>query len=180
MRVDYYRIGTKGQEQITLDKVYEESAWPGSKEILLDTLNLGDNFIKVYDQQTNVLIYSRGYSTMFGEWQTTEEALNNIWKTFHETMRFPFPQNAVKVSFLRRDKFVDTGKIMEFREVFSIVIDPNNSTVVNREKRESKFAVFDVMVNGPIGKKVDILILGDGYAKDDIEKFRKDAKHFTE
>lgn len=180
MRVDYYRIGTKGQEQITLDKVYEESAWPGSKEILLDTLNLGDNFIKVYDQQTNVLIYSRGYSTMFGEWQTTEEALNGNWKTFHETMRFPFPKNAVKVSFLRRDKFIATGKMMEFREVFSIVIDPNNSTVVNREKRESKFAVFDVMVNGPIDKKVDILILGDGYAKEDIEKFRKDAKHFAE
>jgi len=28
MRVDYYHIGTKGQEQITLDKVYEESTWP--------------------------------------------------------------------------------------------------------------------------------------------------------
>jgi hypothetical protein len=40
--------------------------------------------------------------------------------------------------------------------------------------------VFDVMVNGPTDKKVDILILGDGYAKNDIEKFRKDAKHFTE
>ena len=36
------------------------------------------------------------------------------------------------------------------------------------------------MVNGPIEKKVDILILGDGYAKEDMEKYRKDAKHFTE
>jgi len=36
------------------------------------------------------------------------------------------------------------------------------------------------MINGSIEKKVDILVLGDGYAKGDIEKFRKDAKHFTE
>jgi hypothetical protein len=36
------------------------------------------------------------------------------------------------------------------------------------------------MINGSIDKKVDILILGDGYAKEDIEKFRKDAKHFAE
>jgi len=179
MRVDYYHIGTKGQEQITLDKVYEENAWPGSKQILLDTLNLGDNILKVYDQQSNALLYSRGYSTVFGEWQTTEEALQGNWKTFHETMRFPFPKKNIKVSFFRRDKFVAAGEMMDFREIFSTVINPNDSTVVNREKRESKFAMFDVMINGPIEKKVDILILGDGYTKEDMGKFRNDAKHFA-
>jgi IgA Peptidase M64. len=180
IRVDYYHIGTKGQELITLDKVYEENAWPGSKVNLLDTLNLGDCFVKVSDLQTNMLLYSRGYSTVFGEWQTTEEAISGTWRTFQETVRFPFPKRKVIVSFNRRDKFVGAGEVMAFREVFSTVIDPNNSTVVNCEKQESKFAVFDVMVNGPTDKKVDILILGDGYAKNDIEKFRKDAKHFTE
>ena len=179
MRVDYYHIGTKGQERITLDKVYKKTPWPGSKEILVDTLNLGDNLIKVYDQQTNILLYSRGYSTVFGEWQTTEEALNGKWKTFHETMRFPFPRKTVKVSFFRRDAFVAAGEMMRFREVFSTIIDLNNSSIVHREKREGKFAVFDIMINGPTDKKVDILILGDGYAKEDIEKFRKDAKHFA-
>ncbi|MCX6123035.1 MAG: M64 family metallo-endopeptidase [Ignavibacteriales bacterium] len=180
MRVDYYHIGTKGQEQITLDKVYEENTWPGSKVNLLDTLNLGDCFVKVSDLQTNLLLYSRGYSTVFGEWQTTEEAISGTWRTFQETVRFPFPKRKVIVSFNRRDKFVGAGEVMAFREVFSTVINPNNSTVVNREKQESKFAMFDVMVNGPTDKKVDILILGDGYAKNDMEKFRKDARHFTD
>ena len=179
MRVDYYHIGTKGQEQIMLDKVYEENAWPGSREILLDTLNLGDNVVNVYDQQSNKLLYSRGYSTVFGEWQTTEDALKGNWKTFHETVRFPFPKNNVKISFLRRDKFVAAGQMMGLREIYSAVIDLKDSTAVHREKRESKFAVFDVMINGPTAKKVDILILGDGYAKEDMEKFRSDAKHFT-
>jgi hypothetical protein len=180
MRVDYYHIGTKGQEQITLDRVYEENTWPGSRVNLLDTLNLGDCLVKVSDLQTNLLLYSRGYSTVFGEWQTTEEALNGTWRTFQETVRFPFPKRKVNVSFYHRDKFVGAGEVMAFREVFSTVIDPNNSTIVNCEKRRSKFAMFDVMVNGPTDKKVDILILGDGYAKEEIEKFRKDAKHFTE
>ena len=180
MRVDYYRIGTKGQEQITLDKVYEENAWSGSKINLLDTLNLGDCFVKVSDLQTNLLLYSRGYSTVFGEWQTTEEALNGTWRTFHETVRFPFPKRKVVVSFFRRDKFVAMGETMAFREIVSFVIDPNLPTAMHREKRQSPFKIFDVMINGPIEKKVDILILGDGYAKEDIEKFRKDAKHFTE
>jgi hypothetical protein len=180
MRVDYYHIGTKGQEQITLDRVYEENVWAGSKVNLLDTLNLGDCFVKVSDLQTNMLLYSRGYSTVFGEWQTTEEALSGTWRTFHETVRFPYPKRKVIVSFLKRDKFVAIGEMMAFREVVSFVIDPNSPTTINREKRQNPFKIFDVMVNGPIEKKVDILILGDGYAKEDIEKFRKDAKHFTE
>jgi hypothetical protein len=180
MRVDYYHIGTKGQEQITLDKVYEEGAWPGSKVDLLDTLNLGDSFFKVTDLQTNNLIYSRGYSTLFGEWQTTDEAMNGVSKTCQETVRFPFPKRKVVVNFYRRDKFVAAGEMMAFREVFSTVIDPNNPTVVNHEKHLKTFTVFDVMINGSSENKVDILILGDGYAKGDMEKFRKDAKHFSE
>jgi hypothetical protein len=94
-------------------------------------------------------------------------------------MRFPFPKKNIKVSFFRRDKFVAAGEMMDFREIFSTVINPNDSTVVNREKQESKFAMFDVMLNGPIEKKVDILILGDGYTKEDMGKFRNDAKHFA-
>jgi hypothetical protein len=180
MRVDYYHIGTKGQEQITLDRVYEESDWPGSKVNLLDTLNLGDCFVKVSDLQTNLLLYSRGYSTVFGEWQTTEEALSGSWRTFHETVRLPFPKQKVIISFFRRDKFVAVGEMMTFREVASFIVDPNSPTAINREKRQSPYKIFDVMINGSIEKKVDILVLGDGYAKGDIEKFRKDAKHFTE
>ena len=180
MRIDYYRIGTKGQEQITLDRVYEENDWPGSKVQLLDTLNLGDCFVKVSDLQTNVLLYSRGYSTVFGEWQTTDEALSGTWRTFHETVRIPFPKRKVTISFLRRDKFVAAGEMMAFREVASFVVDPNAPTAINREKRTNPWNVLDVMINGPVEKKVDILILGDGYAKEDMEKFRKDAKHFTE
>jgi hypothetical protein len=179
MRIDYYRIGTEGQEQITIDKVYEESVWPGSKVNLLDTLNLGDCLIKVNDQRSDTLLYSRGYSTIFGEWQTTDEALHKTWKTFHETFRFPYPKQTVVIHFYRRDKFVAEGKMMEFREIFSTVIDPNSLAAVNREHRQNWYKVSDVMVNGPTDQKVDILILGDGYAKRDLDKFRKDAHHFT-
>jgi hypothetical protein len=180
MRVDYYHIGTKGQEQITLDKVYEEGTWPGSKVNLLDTLDLGDSFVKVNDLQTNALLYSRGYSTLFGEWQTTNEAIHGRWKTYQETVRFPFPKRRVIVNFYRRNKFVAAGEMMTFCEVFSVAIDPNDPIVVNHEKNRMTFTVSDVIINGSPDKKVDILILGDGYTKNDLEKFRKDAKHFSE
>jgi hypothetical protein len=180
MRVDYYHTGTKGHEEMSLDKVYKEGEWPGSKTQLLDPLNLGEYFVKVTDLKTNTLLYSRGFCCVFDEWQTTDDAINGVTKTFHETVRFPFPKNKIIVSLSRRDKFVAAGETMAFREIFSTVIDPNDPTVVNTEKKTNAFKIFDVMVNGPSEKKVDILILGDGYAKKDMEKYRADVKHFTE
>ena len=42
LRVDYYHTGTKGFEVMSLDNIYEEAEWPGSKINLLDTMNLGE------------------------------------------------------------------------------------------------------------------------------------------
>ena len=180
MRVDYFHSGTKGQETISLDKVYEENQWSGSKTNLVDNLNLGEFLVKVFDAQTNELIFSRGFSSVFNEWQTTDEAVNGVWRTFHETARLPFPKNKIQLTISRRDKFIATGEMQTFREIFSCVIDPNNSNEINHEKRAPKFTSFDVMNNGEPENKVDILILGDGYAKSDVKKFHDDAKHFTD
>lgn len=174
MRVDYYHTGTKGEERFSLDCVYEEGPWPGSKTQLLDTLNLGEFIVRVYDRATNVLIYSRGFSSVFHEWQTTDEAAAGVYRTFGETVRFPFPLRAVQVSISRRDRR------LVFRELFSTVIDPADPTAVRREKRPALYAVKPLMQNGPSAQKVDILILGDGYSKTDLEKFRSDAAHYND
>src|SRR5512141_1210696 len=92
MRVDYYHTGTKGQEAIALDKIYDEGLWPDSKTVLIDTLNLGDYLFRVVDARTNALIFSRGFSSIFNEWQSTDEAVNGTVRTFHQTVRFPFPK----------------------------------------------------------------------------------------
>ncbi|MFZ1731829.1 MAG: M64 family metallopeptidase [Bacteroidota bacterium] len=174
MRADYYHVGTKGEERITLDKVFQEGPWPGSMVNLVDTLNMGEFLVRVYDLQSGMLLYSRGFSTVFNEWQTTGEAGKGVWKTFHESVRFPFPKRTVQMTLNRRNKY------LVFEEVFSTVIDPTDPTVVIAEQQEPDFEVITLMENGDIHKKVDILILGDGYAKADIEKFKKDAKHFNE
>jgi hypothetical protein len=174
MRVDYYHTGTKGSETISLDKVYEEGVWPGSRVNLIDGLNLGEYLVRVYDLASTSLVFSCGYSTMFNEWQTTDEAIGGVYRTFHETVRLPYPKNKIQLTISRRDKK------MVFHEVFSTVIDPNSPTEVNREKRPAPFKVVPLMVNGASSKKVDIVIVGDGYRKEDLDKFRKDAKHFND
>jgi hypothetical protein len=174
MRIDLHHTGTKGTETLALDKVYEEGPWPGSRTQLLDRLNLGEYMLRVYDVATAMMIYSRGYSTMFNEWQTTEEALAGIYRTFHETVRIPFPKNRVQVTVSRRDKQ------MIFHQIFSTVIDPSDPTEVNKQKRTLPFASSKILDNGVPHQKVDLLILGDGYTRTDMAKFRKDAQHFTD
>ncbi|MBI1807582.1 MAG: peptidase M64 [Ignavibacteria bacterium] len=174
LRVDIFHTGTKGTETFSLDHAYEEGAWPGSAVNLLDTLDLGEYQIRVYDRLSAALIFSRGYSTMFNEWQTTDEASAMIYRTFHETVRLPYPKGKIQLTISRRDK------TMDFHEVFSTVIDPNSSTEVNHEKRIPALKIFSLMDNGSLHDHVDLLILGDGYRKGDVEKFRKDAKHFND
>jgi hypothetical protein len=174
MRVDYYHTGTKGEETLSLDQVVVEGDWAGSRRNLIDTLNLGEFMLRLYDRGTNAVVYSRGFSSMFNEWQTTDEALAGVHRTFSESVRFPSPKREVQVTISRRDKK------MVFHEVFSTAINPNDPTQVNTEKRPQPYKVTPIMKNGDPAEKVDIVILGDGYAKADMEKFRGDAKHFND
>ncbi len=172
MRYDFYHVGTKGKERIVPDKIYEEGEWPGSLTNLIDTLNLGEYLFKVVDSKTNQVIYSRGYSCMFNEWQTTDEAASGLFRTFQESVRFPYPLHKIQLTISRRDKR------MIFHEIFSAEIDPE-SIVIHHEKLSSDH-VIPVIKNGDSHQKVDIVILGDGYTKDEMKKFDTDAKHFSD
>jgi len=171
MRVDYYHTGTSQEEIFSIDNIYEEGNWPGSKHTLLDTLNLGKYLVKVFDARTNQLIYSRGYCTIFGEWQSTNEAMNGVYRTMHETVRFPYPRHTIQLTISVRDKH------NTFREKFSTIIDPQ-SRFINHDKKKSPFKLKAFMKNGDPAEKIDLLILGDGYTKDDLKKYHEDIKRY--
>ncbi|NIR47780.1 peptidase M64 [candidate division KSB1 bacterium] len=173
MRVDYYHTGTATQEHISLDQVHEEGVWAGSHQNLIDTLNLGKYLLKVFDVETNQMIYSRGFASIYGEWETTGEAKDEVFRTFHESVLLPFPKKKAQVVIAKRDKW------MHFYDIFTTVIDPN-SRFVNREKRGRDFDELTLLENGPPHKKVDFLLLGDGYTKDELDKFRTDVERWKE
>jgi hypothetical protein len=174
LRVDLYHSGTKGEERFTLERALQEGPWPGHRVNLVDTLNLGEYLLSVTDRATNALLYSRGFSSLFNEWQTTDEALAGISRTFSESVRFPSPRRAVRLGLSRRDRR------MEFHEVFSAVIDPADPTQVVKEGLHPRFAVSPVIENGPPSVKVDIAVMGDGYAEADMEKYRADVRRFVD
>lgn len=173
MRIDYYHSGTKDQEHFSIDQIYDAGPWAGSKNNLVTNLNLGEYQVRIYDAASSVLIYSRGYSSVFNEWQTTSDAKEN-WKALHESWLIPMPKKAIQLAVVRRDKK------MSFREVYSTIIDPSKPTTVNKALNKPDYKVTALMKNGDPSKKVDIVIVGDGYSKDDMEQFRKDAKYYND
>ena len=173
MRIDYFHSGTKDQEHFSIDQIYDAGPWAGSKKNLISNLNLGEYQLRIFDLASSKLIYSRGYSTFFNEWQTTSEAKEN-WKSINETLLIPMPKNKIQLAVYRRDKK------MSFREVYATIIDPALPITTNMAVNKPGYKVTALMKNGDPEDKVDIVIVGDGYAKDDIDQFRKDAKYYND
>ena len=102
MRLDYYHSGNTKEEHFAIDQIVSDGQWPGSKNVLIDKLELGLYFFEVKDGASDKIIYSRGFSSVFGEWQSIPDA-DVMWGTFPESIRFPWPKNPVSVILKRRN-----------------------------------------------------------------------------
>ena len=171
MRVDYFHTGTATEEHFAVDRILNDGIWSGSKTVLLDELNRGLYYFEVADSESGELLYSRGFSSIFGEWQTIPEATEQ-WGTFHESIRFPWPLKPVKVIMKKRDAN------NKFTQIWDFDINPASRSV-NPAELTPVYKTFDYMINGPAEEKVDIVILGDGYSEQEMEKFYNDVERLA-
>lgn len=174
MRIDYYHIGNSEEEIVTLDQIYKYGIWAGSRKHLIDELNLGRYLVKIYDAETNELIYSKGFDSFFGEYKTSSPGLEGIKKTFHETALIPYPKNKIIFAVERRD---EKQNLFEF---YRTEIDPSDVMIIRDEIKDSQVKVYGADSNGDPHNKVDVVILGEGYSAEDLAKFEKDFKYFTD
>lgn len=171
MRVDYYHAGDYQTDIYYIDEVIAEPYWGGSKVNLFDDTKFGKYLVKVLDKATGTLIYSRSYSTLFGEWQTVDEA-RTVQKSFSESVVFPYPKAAVTVVFCT--KAYETG---EYVEKYRYDINPADVCLIKQDNR-NKFPVYEVHKGGDANTKVDIVIVPDGYTASQMSQFKKDCEKF--
>jgi hypothetical protein len=172
MRVDYFHTGDIAHETFSLDGVVlEPLPWPGNPSKTVDDTNLGKYLFEVRDRATNNLLYSRGFASIFGEWETTDEAkLMN--RTFGESLRFPAPEQPVQIILKKRDPR------NAFREIWTFTLDPKDM-FINSAKPPQGGPVLEIVKNGDPADKLDFLILGDGYTAAERGKFEKDARRLA-
>lgn len=170
LRIDYYHAGDSENEFYSIDEVKIEPYWGGSFVNLVDTFLYGQYYFKVFDVESDSLIYSRGYGTLFGEWQTTKEAQLTT-RSFTETVVCPLPLKNARIDFFSRDK---KGI---FKKKFEYIYKTSNYFI--SPERKLSFASFDALVSGPSETSVDIVILPEGYTQEEMGKFISDCQGFA-
>ncbi|MGD9488099.1 MAG: M64 family metallopeptidase [Calditrichaceae bacterium] len=173
MRIDYFHIGNAVDDIITVDRIYMGGVWAGNPDKLVETVNTGRYVVKVYDEKSGALIYSKGYDSYFGEYKTTAPAINGIQRVYHESALIPYPKNKILFTIEARDRQNNMNVI------FKNVVEPDNVGII-RENADSRIEVYEMVKNGNPHKKVDLAIIAEGYTESERDKLQKDLTHFTE
>ena len=139
LRLDYFHTGDSLNDFYSFDELIEEPYWGGSKINLIDKFNYGKYRFEVRDKESGKLIYSRGYSTLFSEWQTTEEA-KQTERTLSETVVFPFPKKPIIVKFYEHNRKNDLIKKFEYS------VDPDDYFI--KKERTAEYKNFEVWHSG--------------------------------
>ncbi len=171
LRLDFLLGGNNKDVKVFPEQIKQEPFWAGSKINLLDVFNYGTYRFRVFDLKSDSLLFSKGFCTLFQEWQTTAEARGTD-KTFYQAAIFPFPKKEIRLEIDARQW---EGN---FKTIYKTEIDPNNYFILN--ELNPPFEVVDILKNGKPEKKVDLVILPEGYTKTEMDKFVEDAKRVTQ
>jgi hypothetical protein len=172
LRIDLVHTGGQGLEVFAIDRVVlEPLPWPGNPRRAIDDSDTGSYRFEVREPGGR-LLYSRGYSTIFGEWTTTAEA-RDTHRSFHESLRFPRPAKPVRVVVQRRNP------AQVFETVWESIVDPDGMFV--ERAPPPPHALVALEEHGPPVDKVDLLLIGDGYtARDCADAFPGDARRMID
>jgi hypothetical protein len=173
LRIDIIHSGTATEDNISIRRIVKESVWSGPATRILSVSDMGKYRFDVVDKASGTLIYRYGFSTLFGEWVTTDEA-KTVRRAFEETLEMPYPRAPITVSVYLRNKEGSMDKI------FSAPIDPTYHQIGRSRREGGDVEVIDIVDSGPAADKVDLVILGDGYAAGEKAKFKGDCAHFAE
>jgi hypothetical protein len=171
LRIDYFHEGDALSESVAIDETYRYQGWAGSQVNLIDSLNYGVFYHKIYDQSSGRLIYSRGFDSYFKEYQVSTPALEGEVKEFHESAIVPMPKTQIAFAL---DKRAKSGELVE---IFRMVINPDEAPILDTDP---EIQVFTSMENGDPHTHADIAIIGDGYTSEEAQKFQDDLNRFTE
>jgi len=173
MRVDFYHTGNSDTEIFSLDRVVlEPLQFSGNLQRPIDKTLRGKYSFEIVDPDSGNITWSRSFSSIYGEWETTGEA-RQMNRTFHESLRFPVQEKEFEIVLKKR------GEQNRFAEIWRMRIDPSDYLVHQESAAYAQYVVA-IENNGDPATKVDLLLLGDGYTVDEQDAFLAKARELTE
>jgi hypothetical protein len=171
MRVDFFHSGNHASELFSLDQVViEPLPWAGNMAQPVDNTLRGKYLFEIVNDE--VIVWSRSFSSIYGEWETTSEA-HTIDRSFHESVRFPAQSDIFELVLKKR------ATDNHFEEIWRIELDPNDH-LVHRESARYADQLVAIHEGGDPGNTVDLLLMGDGYTGEEHDAFIAKAKELAD
>ena len=167
LRVDYMFSGTDKSVEISLDELSRYDGWAGRRTNLTEVPVRGNGQICMTDVQTGDTLYRMSFSTLFQEWQTTEEA-TKVRKSFENVFLLPMPTTKAKVNVHLYDFF---GNIVAS---LNHIVDP--SDILIRQLKPIAPEHRYLLKSGTPQEKIDVAIVAEGYTAEEMDMFYADAQ----
>ncbi|MDO4994740.1 MAG: M64 family metallopeptidase [Bacteroidales bacterium] len=171
LRLDYIFAGDSVKQHIFFHNAYSTAQWAGRRSRLAEKLLNGNGQIAVLEQGTGRVLYVSTFSTLFQEWQSTDEA-KHVSRSFQSSYLVPMPKLPVDI----RVTLTDTHR--RITASLTHPIDP--ADILIRPLEGSGLPHEYVLQSGNVTDCVDIAILADGYAESEMPKFLNDCRRATE
>ena len=167
LRVDYMFSGTDKSVEISLDELSRYDGWAGRRTNLTEVPVRGNGQICMTDVQTGDTLYRMSFSTLFQEWQTTEEA-TKVRKSFENVFLLPMPTAKAKVNVHLYDFF---GNIVAS---LGHIVDPSDILIrhLNPQAPDHRY----LLKSGTPQEKIDVAIVAEGYTAEEMDMFYADAQ----
>ena len=167
LRIDYIFSGTDKTQEISLDEMSAFEGWAGRRVNLDKVPVAGNGQICMRNAATGEILYRQSFSTLFQEWQTTEEA-TRVRKSFENVFLLPMP--AVKA--------LVTVELYGFKGGVSASIthevDPADILIRKIDPQPAPHRY--VLKSGTAEDCIDVAIVAEGYTPEEAELFYKDAE----
>jgi len=172
LRIDYLLAGNDRETTVFLWQLKEEPFWGGPLNNLIDPWNTGNYRYSLYDSASGQLIFRKGYSSLFEEFQGTTEA-KEIRRAYPMTATMPYP--VVTVRFEIDHRVFVSG---EFEPIFSLNVNPGNYFIVHEPINICHVTLIGEQ--GDPSRQLDIAFLAEGYTMEEMPKFVEDARRFSD
>ena len=167
LRVDYMFSGTDKTAVISLDEMSRFDGWAGRRTNLKELPVRGNGQICMTDAQTGDTLYRMSFSTLFQEWQTTEEA-TRVNKSFENVFLLPMPQTKAEVTVQLFDFYGNVAAQMKHG------VDPQD--VLIRKLNPTPASHRYIMKGGSPEECIDVVVVAEGYTSAEMDTFYADAQ----
>lgn len=167
LRLDYIFSGTAKSAEISLDMMHCIDGWAGRRTNMDKVPLRGNGMIIMTDAASGKVLYMQSFSTLFQEWQTTEEA-TRIRKAFENVFLVPMPESP---AFINIEIYDVRGNISASHRHLA---DP--SDILIRKTSAQVPPHRYIQHKGSSADCIDIAVVAEGYTPEEHEKFYAHAQ----